>query len=442
MFLFRGLVRRWARKALSALAVAISFSMLLSLGSVALGLFELSQERLYNSPGDLIISTQGLNPTISDSHHRSRLLEEEGGNISAAMPILTVLGKIGFVIGQGDDPPSSDTGPVQAEGMVVMNVGLIGVVPGMTERFIENDQLPIRSEIVKFDGWFEEPGDPFHASNYTSGWSGEMLLDENLIRKYSLETGSTVYLLGQDSRPRSSFVIVGSLSTSLLGRGITSGLVGGAAMVHLGELQYATMNHEVNTSAGLKRDMATSIYLKVSDDRKDPSSIREISSALYSSFPGHMISDTEGRLYRIEEEVIVLEVFAVSVGASSLLIGVLFLSSIMLIELEERRSEVVVLRAIGVNVISIFRGILAESLLIACFGASIGFIAALIGSRALDAYLRNLYGLDVSFVSSSPFVPLIAMGFLVANVILFSAIPAMSLLGMKFSGSLGKSSTG
>ena len=442
MFLFRGLARRWARKALSALAVAISFSMLLSLGSVALGLFELSQERLYNSPGDLIISTQGLNPTISDSHNRSRLLEEDGENISAAMPILTVLGKIGFVNGQGDEPPSPDTGPVHSEGMMIMNVGFIGVVPGMTERFIENDQLPIRSEIVKFDGWFKEPGDPFHASNYTSGWSGEMLLDENVIKKYGLETGSTVYILGQDSRPRSSFVIVGSLSTSLLGRGITSGLVGGAAMVHLGELQYATMNHEVNTSAGLKRDMATSIYLKVSHDKKDTSSIREISSALYGSFPGHMISDTEGRLYRIEEEVIVLEVFAVSVGASSLLIGVLFLSSIMLIELEERRSEVAVLRAIGVSIISIFRAILAESLLIACLGASIGLIPALIGSRALDAYLRNLYGLDVSFVSGSPIVPLIALGFLMANVILFSAVPAMSLLGMKFSGSLGKGSPG
>jgi hypothetical protein len=354
------------------------------------------------------------------------------------MPLLTVLGTIGIPVGQGGSavPVQMDASAPVGE-LRKVSVGLIGVVPDLTTPFIEGGSLSVRSEVLEIRGWFSVGGDPFYDSGYTDDWTGEMVLDENIMKDHDLVEGSVVYILDEGGAPCSSFRVVSPLGTSLTGGGIIGDLVGGAAIVHLGELQYATGNHIVNTSSGIQRDLATAIYLKVTEDAKAPSSLRDLSARLSTVFQGHMVSTEEGRLYRLQEEVLVLEVFAVSVGTSAFLVGMMFLSSIMLIEQEEKRSEIALMRAIGASRASIYRGMLAESMVLALVGAMMGAIPGIIGSRYLDSYLRAVYGIDVVFSDPTAYVIGASFAFLILNVIVFSSIPGMYIMRMEIRSALG-----
>ncbi len=430
-----GLTRRTFRKATSGLAIAVSFAMLLSLFALSAGLYDLSKSRLEGSPGDLVVSTQGLDPTLRDSHQRSKGLLMDRANFSAAMPILTILGRIGIPHdGLGPISPAKDAAPTDAL-LRSVSVGMIGIVPEMTEPFIKDGMLSVRSEKLEIGGWFSESTDPFFDSGYTSGWTGEVILDETIMEENGLSIGSTIFVLGNDGAPRSSFVVVSSVGTSLTGGGIIGRLVGGVAIFHLSELQYATCDQGGDTPSD---DHATGLYLKVDPLRKDPRSMREISEKLSLMFPGHMVSTEEGRLYRLQEEVLVFEIFSLAVGFCALLVGIMFLSTIMLIEQEERSSETALLRAIGLSKWSIYRGMLAETLLIAMAGAAVGSVPGILGSRLLEGYLRDLYGLDLAFVNPSAAVIMVSVIFLIVNVVVFSTIPGIFIMRMQIRPSLGR----
>ena len=125
-------------------------------------------------------------------------------------------------------------------------------------------------------------------------------------------------------------------------------------MIHLAELQYLTNNHIVSGSGGERRDLSTAIYLDIQNERSDASTQKEIAVDLERSFPGLQVTTKERRLYRIEDEILILKSFSIGVGATTVMIGLFFLSSVMLIGVEERRKEIGILRAMGISRSSIF----------------------------------------------------------------------------------------
>jgi putative ABC transport system permease protein len=130
-------------------------------------------------------------------------------------------------------------------------------------------------------------------------------------------------------------------------------------------------------------------------------------------------------LYRIDEEVLVLEVFAVSVAIASISIGVLFLSSIMIVDVEDRRTDISIMRAIGISRRTIFLQTVKDSLILSSIGGIIGLVPGWIGASILDAYLRNLYGLDIEFASFELLVVLASFIYLFILVSIFSLVPAI-----------------
>ncbi|MGA1873845.1 MAG: ABC transporter permease, partial [Thermoplasmatota archaeon] len=408
--------RKWARNILTILAIAVSFSMLLSLSSISLGLHRASEERLSESPRDIVVSSLGLQPSIEGSHIIAEELGEDE-NISAVMPILTVLGRLHLGPLDGSVREVGDRMGEEGEDRV-RTVGMVGVVPDLAREFMEVDnELFIRSDLLRFDGWFGEGGDPFFDSGYEDNWTGEVLMDRNLLEEYDLEDGDRIYQLNASGFISAVYSIKGSIETSLVGAGLTSELLGGICMVHLGELQFATGNHKVQTAQGVREDLATALYMDLEETVSTSEKKMEVSLMLEERFPGLEVTSKESRIYRIDEEVLILEVFAVSVAAASISIGILFLSSIMIIDVEDRRTDISIMRAIGISRRTIFLQTVRDSLVLSGIGAIIGLVPGWFGSSTLDTFLRNLYGLNIAF---SSFEPLVFIGSLLYLFVLAS----------------------
>lgn len=410
---------------MTVMAIAVSFAMLLSLTSISLGLHRESEERLKESPRDIVISSTGLVPSIEGSHRASRELREDE-NISAAMPLLTILGSLSFgSAGEGSGPWADPSEGVEGKPLNMCTVGMVGLVPDLTSDFLnEDNELFVRSDILRFDGWFEREGDPFYDGNYSSGWTGEILLDRTLMEENSLSIGDLVYYCGVDGNIRSSFMVGGVVETSLAGSGLSSDLVSGIAVMHLSELQYASENHIVDTPEGPMTDLSTAIYIDLEKDILSPSEQKEVARDISRDFSGLEVTNRESRLYRIEEEVLLLEIFSVSVALSSIFIGVLFLSSIMIIEVEERSSDISIMRSIGISRRTIFLQIVKDSLLLAFFGALFGVLPGYFGSKGIDAYLGDLYGLNIDLSHFEPLLVFGAVLYLFLLVLVFSLVPA------------------
>ncbi|MEA3559092.1 MAG: ABC transporter permease [Candidatus Thermoplasmatota archaeon] len=425
--MLKRLQRRWKRNLLTSVAIAVSFAMVLSLSSISLGLQRASEERFKESPRDIVISSTGLVPSIEDSHDLAYGLREDE-NISASMPILTILGRLSFVRSEERSEPWADPpkGFISVGDLETETVGIVGVVPELTSDFMsDGNELFIRSDILRFKEWFEHEDDPFYKGNFRDGWTGEILLDMTLMKEKHLSKGDIVYYISENSSISSSFIVVGSIETSLIGNGLAADLFGGIAVVHLSELQYASGNHEVITPEGKRDDLSTAIYIDLEREMLSSSDQRRISLELSKQFPGLDVTSKESRLYRIEEEVMILEVFSVSVALSSIFIGVLFLSSIMMIEVEERRSEISIMRSIGISRRTIFMQIVKDSLFLAFIGAMIGLLPGYFGSKLLDLYLQGLYGIRIGFARFEPFMVIGSLIYLFLLVALFSLIPAI-----------------
>ena len=412
------------RNILTVLAIAISFTMLLSLSSISLGLHRASEERLAESPRDIVVSSLGLQPSIEDSHSAAMELKADE-NISAAMPLLTVLGRLGF---SGDGGRTFQVGDIIGEEKEIefRTVGMVGIVPDLAKDFMDKEnELFIRSDLLRFDEWFLEGGDPFYDSGYTSGWTGELLLDRNMLAEYELEIGDLVYQINGSGMVSAVYKLIGGIETSLVGAGLTSELVGGIGMVHLGELQWATGNDEIMTPEGERRDLATALYVDLDEELKTTESKKTVSLMLEARFPGLEVTSKESRLYRIDEEVLILEVFAVSVAAASISIGLLFLSSIMIIDVEDRRMDISIMRAIGISKRTIFLQTVRDSLVLSALGTIIGLLPGWLGSSTLDSFLRDLYGLNIAFSSFEPLVFVGSIIYLFILASLFSLVPAI-----------------
>ncbi len=419
--------RRVWRNALSMFSIAISFGMLLSLISVAWGLGEAAEDRSKGQPRDMVISSLGIVPTIENSHIRSQELKNDEGNFSAAMPVLTMLGRLAFPKEDAGLTPSmdlsmEDTPQGDLEGSET--VGLVGLVPDLAKDFMgEDDTLFIRTELLKMNGWFNVGSDPFYESDYKQGWTGEIIVDQEMAKRYDLDIGSPVYYINSSGKISASFVLVSTFDTFLMGEGLSSDIIGGIAMIHLAELQYLTNNHIISGPGGERRDLSTAIYLDIQNERSDASTQKEIAIDLERSFPGLQVTTKERRLYRIEDEILILKSFSIGVGATTVMIGLFFLSSVMLIGVEERRKDIGILRAMGISRLSIFQWILSETLIIAILGSVVGLIPGYVGSHYLDIYLRGLYGVELEFTYMSPTIIVICFCFLIVTALIFSLIP-------------------
>lgn len=421
-------LRRWKRNLLTIIALSISFLMVLSLSSLSRGMDRAAEGASGSTPRDIVIASSGSVPSIEGAHSKSIELMSDTRNITAAMPVLTLIGRLGV---PGDEWRTALRGSVPSPikgyegGYISKSTGMVGLVPGLARSFVRDGSLVIRSERMGLDGFFQEEGSPFHDSNYTTGWTGELMLDENLVRSHSLKIGDPILYISPDGRVLDAFRLKGSLRTSLLGEGLTSQLLGGIAMVHLGELQFLEGYGPKSEDGQGREDLCSAIYLDLSEDIISSDSIEKVRSGLRERFPGNKVVSSEGRIYRLEEEVLILTIFSIGVGGTAFLIGGLFLSSIMVMDVEDRSTDITIMRAIGISRSRIYLEVLRDSMVLAFFGILLGAFTGRFLLDGLDRYMKDLYGLNIDFfVVDSSWVLITGLS-MVAFVAAFSLVPGM-----------------
>ena len=396
--------------------------MVLSLTSITFGLHNASEERLTDSPRDLVVSSIGLEPSIENSHNISSSLDSDKDRFDAVMPLLTVIGTIAIPDVEGVEFTPLDQ-PRELSIKKRLDVGLVGLVPEMADDFMDDDTLIIRSERMEIEGWFDVESDPFFNSVSPSDFTSEIILDKTIMEEYSLSDGDIVYFMNQKGILTSSLKVTGKVRTSLLGGGLTNELVSGLGILHLSELQRLTGNHFKSSPLGNRSDLTNAIYIDLDDEWKEVDKLQEVVMYLEGIFPGLKVTSKESRLYRLEEEVAVLEIFSFGVGITTLFISVIFLSSIMILDVEDRQLDISIMRAIGISRRTIYLQILKEFMLIAVIGSILGTIPGIIGSDVLDEWIRSYYGVNISFVHLTPLTFILCFVFLFAFVVIFSILP-------------------
>ena len=120
--------------------------------------------------------------------------------------------------------------------------------------------------------------------------------------------------------------------------------------------------------------------------------------------------------------------FQQAIAWLALAAGAVFLVTLMVLKVEERRRELAALTLIGISRRTILVGLALESVVVALAGGAIGVGIGLLASRAINAYFRSYYRTDLVFSRVSADVALLAVGVALPIGVAAAAVAAWRLL--------------
>ena len=135
---------------------------------------------------------------------------------------------------------------------------------------------------------------------------------------------------------------------------------------------------------------------------------------------------TETAIVQVEERLAYFRQLAFILGALSLVIGVLLVTTLVSLSVNERLGELAVLRAIGVPQRGILHQIMLEGLLLGAAGITLGLGLGLVTARWLNTILRDFPGLpaDLDFFVWSGEAAWKSLGLLLVAATVAGALPA------------------
>jgi putative ABC transport system permease protein len=386
---FRNLFRRPMRSIMTGAAVAISMGLLISMFSVSEGIKDSAEVPLLESREDLVVNPdQGK---IEGSHAMADTLGT-WQEVDFATPALYVDMRVML--------PAPDGGGERYPKVVEA----LGIVPG---RFWD---LMGEQERERFDRdhWFAHLDDPYFGSGtYDGQFTGEIMLSRNL-RSSDLKEGDQLPVQGIDTVV--NMTVVGFFDHEW------AGLTGIAdlsfAICHLSELQNLTgMAWEGHGPDARVVDLANLVSVALTDEAVGDQAEEGVAKRIRTEFPEYAedVFTKDDQLDLIRQETVLAEVFYLAVGSVSMLIGLLFVATIMIVSVLERTREIGMLRAIGISRRSVFSQIVTESMVLVLAGALIGILPGYYGALwAADRISSNIgvaieLGFTGSFVAWSLF---------------------------------------
>ena len=389
---------------MTILAVMISTSLLISILSITEGMRSRNAASIETGNQDIIITTMEYKGGIPHGREAAEKLENDSANISFASPML--ISSLGLRY-------QDKWYPVIA----------IGVIPEKTEQFLTAEKtIRLFGLEMKFNEWFETPGDPHYNNSYKSDYTGEILISDNLFKEIGTQMGD-VFSVGSENS-HENFTIAGTFGSPLSGGGIFGKIFQGILMMHLSELQSLVGAHVV-PDTGKVEDRISSIIISVRDNKKDSSDIDDIAMELRNDYPFYSVLTKSDQFARVEQRSDIADIFYTSAGTVSLVIGLLFVACIMVINVYERQKEIGVLRAIGISKKTIFTQVFLESFVLIAVGACVGIVPGYFGSDYISDFMCAKYGVDLEITSFSLALVLRCVLYVVVIGCLFSFYPAV-----------------
>jgi len=242
-----------------------------------------------------------------------------------------------------------------------------------------------------------EPGDPYYANgSYNGTWTGEVVMNDAAVSLTNTSTGDDVSLVRQSNR---------TLTVTNVSAGGT-GTAGGAVPVmvmHLAELQSLT--------GATDGDSADQLLVSTDD--------RSVRSSLEGRYPETTVVTRSGiSAQQVSSSNLPLAV-AVAAFVSAVVVGVLFVTTLMGLEVSADRQQLGALAAIGMSSRSRSLLVAAETILISLLGGVVGIGVGLAGIVGVNRLGLAVFGVDTVAV----FEPVLA-GYALAVTLLIGLVGA------------------
>jgi len=167
-------------------------------------------------------------------------------------------------------------------------------------------------------------------------------------------------------------------------------------------------------------------------------------AAIERALPRVTALSTAGAVAEAENRLSYFRQLAFILGAVSLVVGFLLVTTIVTVSVNERIGEIAVMRAIGVSRAHIVQQIVIEGVGLSLTGAAVGLMLGLVTARYLNSILAAFPGLPdaIDFFLFQPSAAFRALGLLVASGIAAGVYPSWRAASLPISTTLREEAVG
>ncbi len=380
------LIRHRARTALAIAGIAVAAAMLLDMVMLATGMSSSFSKLLLSRGYNIRIAPKGTLPFDTD------LTVPGVTAITATLKSNRDIGRVSPVLGAAIHIPRS------GKAVAATALGVHPDVQGDYE-FLEG------SDLRAVDA---------------------MLANDALLHSMQARVGDTVDVAtGYDPQLRS---FTGSRRLAITG---TARFLYGAANQPVAAIRLETLQ----AMGGKERHDRASFFMIQTRTDADAERVRKWIDA---TVPGVSAISIAAALGQVEERLSYFRQLAFILGAVSLFVGFLLVTTLVTISVSERTGEIAVMRAIGVSRLHVVEQILLEGMAVSLSGALLGTLLGLVTARYLNSILSGFPGLPtaIDFFLFQPRDAWTALALLIATGILAGMYPAWRAASLPIATSL------
>lgn len=200
-------------------------------------------------------------------------------------------------------------------------------------------------------------------------------------------------------------------------------IAGRARFLYMAREQLATAMSITTLQQLSDRQDRVSLYMVKAAEGAD---VEQLRLWMEREFPTVNAISTSTALQQVDDRLSYFRQLAFVLGAISLIVGFLLVTTLMTVSVNERLGEIAVLRAIGVSRVHIVQQIVIEGVTISVIGAALGLALGLITARYLNAILSDFPGLPsaIDFFLFQPRAAWTSLGLLVMSAIAAGVYPS------------------
>jgi putative ABC transport system permease protein len=380
------LVRHRARTLLAVIGVAVAAAMLLDMVMLATGMRESFRQLLLSRGFDIRLAPKGTLPFDTDA------------TIPSVGAITTVL---------RSNPDIREISPVLGSSIHIQAAGrdVSGSVLGINPSVQGDYELLSGTDVT-------EPG--------------VMVANDYLLGLVHARIGDTLSVAtGYDPQTRS---YSGQRKLKVTGR---VRFIYGAAEQASAAVRRETLD---SMESDARRDRASLFMIRVRPGA-DPDRVRDWIETYIPTVSAISIATA---IAQVDQRLSYFRQLAVILGAVSLFVGFLLVTTLVTVSVNERTGEIAVMRAIGVSRDHIVQQIVAEGVAISVVGALLGLGLGLVTARYLNAILSAFPGLPtaIDFFLFQPQAAWSALGLLTLSGIGAGIYPAWRAASLPISETL------
>jgi putative ABC transport system permease protein len=391
------LIRHRSRTLLAVLGVAIAAAMLLDMVMLATGMRESFRELLLSRGFELRLAPKGTLPFDTDA------------TIPGVSAITAVL---------RGNPDIREISPVLGASIHIQ----------AGNRDVSGSALGIDPTVQ---------GDYELLSGHDVTTEDAIVVNDYLLRQLPARVGDTIHVAtGYDAQTRT---YSGQRKLVITGRGrfIYGASQQSAAAMRRETLEamyggpFATGGSAANTNL---RDRASLFMVKV----REGADAERVRDWIETQLPNVTAISIATAIAQVDERLSYFRQLAVILGAVSLFVGFLLVTTLVTVSVNERAGEIAVMRAIGVSKAHVVQQIVLEGVAISFAGAVLGLGLGLVTARYLNTILSAFPGLPmaIDFFLFQPRAAWSALGLLIVTGIGAGVYPAWRAASLPIAESL------